>query len=55
MSLVEAFQGVFQQNRIARPDPQPVMEELRQKAGFRIGAELFADLVKESGEQIDES
>ena len=33
----------------------PVMEELRQKAGFRIGAELFADLVKESGEQIDES
>ena len=33
---------------------QTVMEELRQKAGFRIGAELFADLVKQSGEQIDE-
>jgi len=33
---------------------QTVMEELRQKAGFHIGAELFADLVKQSGEQIDE-
>ena len=55
MSLVEAFQGGFPHNPISKPDPQPVMEELRQKAGFRIGAELFADLVKESGEQIDES
>jgi len=26
------------------------MEELRENAGFRIGAELVADLLKESGE-----
>jgi len=29
---------------------QKVMEELRENAGFRIGAELVADLLKESGE-----
>jgi len=27
------------------------MEELREKAGFRIGANLFADLLRESGEK----
>lgn len=27
-----------------------VMEELREKAGFRIGADLFAELLRESGE-----
>jgi len=32
------------------PSLRKAMEELREKAGFRIGAELFADLVKESGE-----
>jgi len=32
------------------PSLQRAMEELREKAGFRIGAELFADLVRESGE-----
>lgn len=32
------------------PSLRRAMEELREKAGFRIGAELFADLVKESGE-----
>jgi hypothetical protein len=29
---------------------QMAMEQLREKAGFRIGAELFADLLRESGE-----
>ncbi len=32
------------------PSLRRAMEELREKAGFRIGAELFADLVRESGE-----
>lgn len=32
------------------PSLQTAMGELREKAGFRIGAELFADLVKEDGE-----
>jgi len=32
------------------PSLQEVMEELRENAGFRIGAELVADLVKENGE-----
>ncbi len=32
------------------PSLQRAMEESREKAGFRIGAELFADLVRESGE-----
>ena len=32
------------------PSLQRAMEELRAKAGFRLGVELFADLVRESGE-----
>lgn len=32
------------------PSLQIAMEQLREKAGFHIGAELFAYLVKESGE-----
>jgi predicted nucleic acid-binding protein len=32
------------------PSLQMAMEQLREKAGFRIGAELFADLLRESGE-----
>lgn len=32
------------------PSLRRAMEELREKAGFRIGAELFADLMRESGE-----
>ncbi|MDO9066188.1 MAG: DUF3368 domain-containing protein [Chloroflexota bacterium] len=32
------------------PSLRKAMDELRQKAGFRIGAGLYADLVKESGE-----
>lgn len=32
------------------PSLQRTMQELREKAGFRIGAELFADLLGESGE-----
>ncbi len=31
------------------PSLRTAMEQLREKAGFRIGAELFADLVRESG------
>jgi hypothetical protein len=30
------------------------MEQLREKAGFRIGAELFANLVRESEKQRDD-
>jgi hypothetical protein len=30
------------------------LEQLREQAGFRIGAGLFADLVRESGETINE-
>lgn len=33
------------------PSLQEAMEELREKAGFRIGADLFAELLKESGEE----
>ncbi len=32
------------------PSLQMAMEQLGEKAGFRIGAELFADLLRESGE-----
>lgn len=32
------------------PSLQTAMEQLREKAGFRIDAELFADLMKENGE-----
>lgn len=32
------------------PSLQMAMEQLREKAGFRIGAELFADLLRKSGE-----
>lgn len=32
------------------PSLQKVMDELREQAGFRIGAELYAHLVRESGE-----
>lgn len=31
------------------PELQRVMDELRERAGFRIGAELYADLLRESG------
>jgi len=32
------------------PSLQKAMDELRERAGFRIGAELYADLIRESGE-----
>jgi predicted nucleic acid-binding protein len=32
------------------PSLQTAMKELRQKAGFRIGAELYAELLRDSGE-----
>lgn len=32
------------------PSLRRAMEELQQEAGFRIGADLFAELLKESGE-----
>jgi predicted nucleic acid-binding protein len=32
------------------PSLQRVMQDLREKAGFHIGAELFAELLRESGE-----
>ncbi len=32
------------------PSLQEAMEELREKAGFRIGAELIADILRENGE-----
>lgn len=33
------------------PSLREAMEELREKAGFRIGADLFAELLRESGEE----
>ncbi len=36
------------------PSLQTAMEQLREKAGFRIGAELFANLVRESEKQRDD-
>jgi hypothetical protein len=33
------------------PSLRRAMEELRQEAGFRIGADLFAQLLQESGEE----
>jgi hypothetical protein len=32
------------------PSLRKAMDELRERAGFRIGAELYADLIRESGE-----
>jgi len=32
------------------PSLQKAMDELRERAGFRIGAELYADILRESGE-----
>lgn len=32
------------------PSMQKVMDQLRDRAGFRIGAELYADLMRKSGE-----
>ena len=32
------------------PSLQKAMDELRERAGFRIGAGLYADLIRESGE-----
>ena len=37
------------------PSLQGEMEALRERAGFRIGPELFAELVKQSGERGDSS
>ena len=37
------------------PSLQGEMEALRERAGFRIGPELFAELVKQSGERRDSS
>ena len=35
------------------PSLKKSMEELRQKAGFHIGSELFSDVLRESGENHD--
>jgi len=35
--------------------PSAVLEELREKAGFYVGAEILADLIRESGESPDNS
>lgn len=35
------------------PSLQEAMEELHEKAGFHIGAELVADILRESGERYE--
>ena len=36
------------------PSLQKSMDQLRARAGFRIGAELYTDLIRESGEGRDD-
>ena len=35
------------------PSLREAMEELREKAGFHIRADLFAELIRESGEELN--